>query len=187
MTERQATATQLDLRKLQGAEVLLEKVYPAADLMVEGDEFRIAGDVRFTGLLRKLDETRFRLTGTVRAMLELNCGRCLESFPLPVAVDMDLTYVPQPSAAPTTPDVELQAEDLSTAYYHDHLLDLGEMLREQFNLALPMRPLCEEACKGLCPQCGTNLNRETCGCNVKWEDPRLAVLRSLLERKEHNA
>lgn len=165
----------------------MEKVYPAADLSAETDDFRIASDVRFTGLLRKLDETRFRLTGTVRAMLELNCSRCLESFPLPVAADVDLTYVPQPAGVPVAADVELQDEDLSTAYYHDHLLDLGEMLREQFHLALPMRPLCQEACKGLCPQCGTNLNRETCGCNVKWEDPRLAGLRSLLERKEHNA
>lgn len=187
MTERQVTATQFDLRKLQGAEVLLEKVWPAADVAVTGEDYRIVSDVRFTGFVRKLDETRFTVQGTVRATLELNCSRCLEPLTWPVDVPVELTYVPEAAAAEDTPDAELQDEDFSTAYYRDHVLDLGEMLREQFNLALPMRPLCQEACKGLCPQCGTNLNRETCGCDVKWEDPRLAGLRSLLERKEHNA
>jgi uncharacterized protein len=50
---------------------------------------------------------------------------------------------------------------------------------EQFQLALPMKALCSEACKGLCPTCGTNLNTGTCDCNIKWEDPRLAALKAL--------
>ncbi len=104
--------------------------------------------------------------------------------------------MPQPTGAaaaagdgPSDAELELQDEDLSTAYYHDQMLDLGEMMREQFNLALPMRPLCQEACQGLCPQCGANRNRgDACGCSVKWEDPRLAGLRSLLDQnKTHNA
>jgi uncharacterized protein len=47
-----------------------------------------------------------------------------------------------------------------------------------------MKPLCRDDCKGLCPQCGTNLNRETCTCSPKWEDPRLAALRGLLDRSK---
>ena len=54
-----------------------------------------------------------------------------------------------------------------------------ELLREQFYLALPMKPLCQEDCRGLCPQCGVNRNTGTCDCNVQWEDPRLAALRNL--------
>lgn len=193
MTEHHLPATQFDLRTLTTPEVVVERVYSAADLAQEGDaataDYRIKGDVRFVGLLRKGDQ-RYQLQGTARAILELNCGRCLEAFELPVVADVDLTYVPQPSpsaaAAPST-EVELQDEDLSTAYYQDQVLDLGEMLREQFNLALPMRPLCQDACKGLCPHCGTNLNHGTCACDAKWEDPRLAVLRSLLPNKEHSA
>jgi uncharacterized protein len=52
-------------------------------------------------------------------------------------------------------------------------------MREQFYLALPMKPLCSEACHGLCPVCGTNLNRGTCDCKRDWDDPRLAPLREL--------
>lgn len=174
-------------------EVAVDRVYSPADLDLRpatgepGDDYRVKGDVRFSGRVRKLDGERFRLQGTVRAMLELDCSRCLEPFELPVVADVELSYVPQTAAVAQAPDVELGEDDLTTAYYHDHVLDLGEMIREQLTLALPMRPLCAEDCKGLCPQCGTNLNRGTCSCDVRWEDPRLAGLRSLLENKEHNA
>ena len=52
-------------------------------------------------------------------------------------------------------------------------------MREQLYLALPMKPLCREDCKGLCPNCGTNWNRGTCDCKQGWEDPRLAALNKL--------
>ena len=106
---------------------------------------------------------------------------------------VDLTYVPvRPPAGTAAKDkgrggaeeeVELQDEDLSTAFYHDHVLDLGEMLREQFYLALPMRPLCRPDCKGLCPQCGVDRNVEACQCHAEWVDPRLSVLKALVTRK----
>jgi uncharacterized protein len=55
-------------------------------------------------------------------------------------------------------------------------------MREQFYLALPMKPLCAEGCKGLCPHCGTNLNEATCTCTNEWSDPRLEPLRALGRR-----
>jgi uncharacterized protein len=53
------------------------------------------------------------------------------------------------------------------------------MLREQFYLALPMKPLCRDECRGLCPSCGTNRNTGACTCAPVWEDPRLAPLKEL--------
>ena len=81
---------------------------------------------------------------------------------------------------------EIGEDDLTTAYYRDGLLDIVELLREQFQLALPMKPLCSAACRGLCAQCGTNLNRTECVCGPAWEDPRLAPLKSLLTRTKEN-
>jgi uncharacterized protein len=157
----------------------------------EAEDLRIIGPVTFDGVLQKKDQ-RFRLKGRIKAALELACGRCAEMFQLPIDTEVDLTYVPQPSAQPQshaghakgTDEIELQDEDLTTAYYRDHVLDLAEMLREQFYLAMPMRPLCREDCKGLCPHCGTNLNTATCDCDVRWQDPRLAGLQSLLRGAE---
>ena len=83
-------------------------------------------------------------------------------------------------------EIEIEDDDLTTAYYSDGQLDIGDLLREQFQLALPMKPLCSDACRGLCAQCGANLNRTECGCAPVWEDPRLAPLKSLLNRPKEN-
>jgi uncharacterized protein len=177
------------------AEVPIRRTFTPQELRSSADpeDLRLGGDVRFDGVLQKKDQ-RFRLKGRVQATLELTCGRCVEPFQLPIDTEVDLTYVPQPSSSAPTgakgsdAEVELSDEDLTTAYYRDHLLDFAEMLREQFYLALPMRPLCREECQGLCPHCGTNLNTATCTCDVRWQDPRLAGLQSLLNpgRTEDN-
>ena len=68
------------------------------------------------------------------------------------------------------------------SHYKDDVIDLGEVMREQFFLALPMKPLCRPDCKGLCPICGANRNRQQCECREEWVDPRLAGLKNLLKR-----
>jgi uncharacterized protein len=167
------------------------------------DEFGVLGPVRFRGTLTRSGD-RFQLKGRISATLELSCGRCLTPFPLPLDTAVDLTYVPERLPAPAVKDaaktpaartpakaakpaaeeeMELQDEDLDTAYYRDHVLDLGEMLREQFYLALPMRPLCRPDCQGLCPSCGIDRNVETCQCQTDWVDPRLSGLKALVTRK----
>ena len=70
---------------------------------------------------------------------------------------LELRYVPQTEAAEAGKEHEIHDDDLTTSYYREGTLDVIEMLREQFQLALPMKPLCAEACRGLCPECGTNM------------------------------
>ena len=124
------------------------------------------------------DKAHFCLVGTIATTLELPCGRCLEPFTLPVDASFDLRY--QPHAANTGEgEREIEEDDLSTAFYENETIDLGQLMREQFYLALPMKPLCAENCLGLCTLCGTNLNHGTCTCRREWEDPRLAVLKAL--------
>jgi uncharacterized protein len=183
VTDRVHTSTQIDLRIITAPEIPLRRTFAPAELGPASDDFRLLGDVTFDGILRKKDQ-RFQLKGHVKAPLELTCGRCAEAFAWPIDVDVDLTYVPEPTASADPDEVELNDEDLTTAYFRDQTLDLGEMLREQFYLAMPMRPLCSEDCKGLCPHCGTNLNNATCDCDVRWQDPRLAGLQSLLKNPD---
>jgi uncharacterized protein len=115
----------------------------------------------------------------VRTGLELSCSRCLEPFQLPVDVAFDLRFLPATEMA-TQDEREVQEDDFEISYYRDDQIDLNELLREQFYLELPMKPLCVEGCRGLCPQCGTNLNTGTCTCAPQWEDPRLAPLKGLV-------
>ena len=172
---------QLDLAKIRQPQQSFARTFQPAEVsMGDEDAYRVVAPVQLAFEIHK-DKDRFRLAGTVRTELELGCSRCLEPFRLPVDQAFELRYLPQAEAS-TEPESEVADEDLETSFYRDEQIDLNELLREQFYLALPMKPLCAEACRGLCPQCGTNLNTGTCDCEPVWDDPRLAALRELKSR-----
>jgi uncharacterized protein len=167
----------LDLARIRKSQDRFEQVYAPEEIPVDGDAFTVTAPVALTFDIFK-DGDRFRLAGRVATTLTLTCGRCLEGFVLPVDAAFDLQYVP--GVAPAADgESEIEADDLGTAYYDDEKIDLGQLVQEQFYLALPMKPLCGETCRGLCPQCGANLNRGDCGCSPKWVDPRFAALGAL--------
>lgn len=169
----------LDLNKIRTAQERFERVYQPDQLLREQD-FTLVEPVSLAFDIFK-DKQQFRLVGRVNTTLELPCSRCLEPFTMPVDQTFDLRY--QPHGQNTGEgEREIEEDDLSTAFYENDEIDLGQLMREQFYLALPMKPLCAEGCKGLCPVCGKNLNRETCDCNRTWDDPRMAALRELRHR-----
>jgi uncharacterized protein len=169
----------LNLRSLQSAREHFENRYEASLFLEAGaDVFRVVSPVVLSFDVDRQEIGRYRVTGHLTGELELTCGRCLELFTLPVVADFDLRFVPRTENLGEG-EKQVEEDDLTTAFYSDEQIDLSELIAEQFHLALPMKPLCSEACKGLCPNCGTNLNTETCGCEVKWEDPRLSVLKGL--------
>ena len=145
------------------------------------DAYTIVAPVRLGADLRKDQET-VRFTGSLDTELELACSRCAEGFRVPVHTDFDLLYLPAASAE-TAVEHEVQEDDLETSYYREGIIDLAELVREQLYLALPMKPLCQETCRGLCPECGTNLNASICACTPIWEDPRLAPLKALARKQ----
>ena len=107
------------------------------------------------------DKDRFRIAGTLRTELELPCSRCLEPYRLPVDAAARPAVSAGIGAVLGRRGSRLSEEDVDTSYYRDDQIDLNELLREQFYLALPMKPLCREDCRGLCPQCGVNRNTGT--------------------------
>jgi uncharacterized protein len=123
------------------------------------------------------------LVGRLEARLRLACSRCLEPFERPLAVDFRLAVIRRGVDEPDPPDeVELTAEDADLYPVEGEQLDLGVVAGEQIYLNLPLKPVCEPACRGLCPTCGTNRNRIECGCRQEAVDPRLAPLQRLKER-----
>ena len=167
----------LNLSKIRTAHERYEKVYNPAAFATGDDTFKIVGPVALAFDIFK-DKAQFRLVGRVQAVLGLPCDRCLEAFTLPVDATFDLRYQPR-SDNTGEGEREIEEDDLTTAFYDNQTIDLGQLMREQFYLLLPMKPLCREDCRGLCPVCGTNLNRGACDCRLEWEDPRLAVLKTL--------
>ena len=117
-------------------------------------------DARITGVVHLSKHGHDILVrGSLSGQLELACSRCLEPFAAPAAIDFDLLLVPGPPSA-TAADAELSPDDLDLDYYTGEIVDLESLVKEQIILMLPLKPLCDETCKGLCPHCGANLNRE---------------------------
>ena len=173
----------LDLREMRGPEDRVEQTHPAATFAAGSDDYAFADSVTLALRVRK-DGEKCRISGHVRTTLALSCSRCLERFETPETLAIDLLYLPD-SANRGAGDSEIAEEDLSIAFYRDFQIDLLQLVHEQCQLALPMKPLCRDACRGLCPVCGTNLNEQTCNCETAWRDPRLAALEALVGGRRH--
>jgi uncharacterized protein len=173
----------LDLSKIHGPRHVVERTFQPTAFDPQDEEYRVAAPVELSMVVEKAGGDAFRVVGSAQTTLEMACGRCLEAFQVPVHVNFDLRYVPHVQNTGVGEE-EIEEEDLATAYHREGLIDVVELLREQFQLALPMKPLCSDDCKGLCVECGANLNRTTCGCQPRWEDPRLAALKGLLKSEE---
>lgn len=106
--------------------------------------------------------------GFVNADLILNCSRCLENF------DYGLT-------APFEEEISNKKDDGDFIYFEGDVVDLTDIVVNNILLSLPMKFVCSENCKGLCPKCGENININKCNCEEESCDPRLAVLKDLLK------
>ena len=175
----------LDLTQFRQPETDVARRYEPEEFEGRTSQFRVVAPVDLRFKVHK-DKDRYRLAGQMTTRLELTCSRCLEPFQLPVDSKFDIRYLPQ-SENTGVEESEIEEDDLSDAFYRDEQIDLRQLMEEQFYLALPMKPLHSEDCKGLCANCGANLNETTCNCQVRWEDPRLAGLKALMNRDKDNA
>jgi uncharacterized protein len=172
----------LDVSTIRGGGDRFLRSYEPSAFEADDDSYRVIAPVTLAFDVHK-DGDRYRVVGTLVSALEVTCSRCLEPFTIPIDAAFDLWYVPQ-ALNRGEGEREIVEDDLATAYFEDDAIDLRQLMREQFVLALPMKPLCSETCKGLCPQCGINLNQVTCMCARRWEDPRLSGLRERLDATE---
>jgi len=113
--------------------------------------------------------------GELTTAVELQCDRCLE--PLLQNVEFEIEEEFHPAI-----DISTGAQlpyDEETRIDEHHILDLAEPMRQSIFLALPMHPVCQLNCLGLCNQCGQNLNKGPCDCKESMVDPRLEILKKL--------
>jgi uncharacterized protein len=103
------------------------------------------------------------MRGPVRGRLSLTCARCLEHFTLSVASRLDIELLPR-NKAPRGSEVELKTEEMDIYYFEGDEIDIDPYIFEEIMLNIPVKALCAESCKGICPSCGKNLNIEDCRC-----------------------
>ncbi len=175
----------IEVAKIPSEGMVVATSLEPGDVHVDGEisfVLRPGGDV--DSRVERGDDRSIHVRGRLRATLGLDCGRCLEPYDLRLEQELDLFYLPHREQDPdeAEDDVELSDREVVVAYYRGERLDLGEVLREQLFLALPMRLLCREDCRGLCPTCGRNRNLPGCECEPEAADPRLAVLGQWMEK-----
>jgi len=129
----------------------------------------------------KQDVEDIRLVGNLAGQFESGCARCLEPVRQTVGRDFDLIYRPL-GVDRRADEVSISEAETEIGYYQGDGLLLEDVLREQVLLAVPVRALCREDCKGLCPHCGCNLNVEPCHCEQRPGDPRWEALSEIRKK-----
>ena len=172
----------LDVASLREGSTRLDRQI-APEAMPREDDYRLLAPVVLEASATRA-RARVGIAGQAATTLELVCSRCLEGFPVPVTAAFDLAYLPSDAAPAGGGEVEVADEDINTAYYQHGQIDLAELIHEQLYLVLPMKPLCKDDCRGLCPVCGANRNVTACACETTWTNPRLAGLKALLNEND---
>lgn len=142
----------------------------------KGPEFSLA-ETSVDGFATRVGET-VTLLFEVRTAIGTQCGRCLEPLVIPVNSDIKYNLIPLPEKSGREIEISPDsAEEINIGYYDGDEVDLDPIVLEQVVLQIPIKPLCREACKGLCPGCGADLNVQTCGCRADAGDLRFAALK----------
>ncbi len=123
------------------------------------------------------------VNGSIHGRVTLRCSRCLADFEQDLSIDIDLRYHPVGDLEKEEA-YEVPKDEINIGFYSDDEIDVTQIVREQLILSLPMKPLCDERCKGLCPVCGADINVETCGCKDEAIDPRLESLKRLFSNRK---
>jgi DUF177 domain-containing protein len=173
----------LEVNRLREGQERFDRVIQPGDLPQE-DDYRLADPVELEARVVR-DQASVAIAGSARTTLELVCSRCLDPFRVPVNAEFDLRYLPMSAAPAPGEETAIDDEDVNTAFYKEGVIDVGELLHEQLYLTLPMKPLCRPDCLGLCPVCGVNRNTTDCACDARWEDPRFAGLKALLDDNDN--
>lgn len=132
------------------------------------EEIKVLSPVKVDGVMY-MTENVLNFNAHVKTSLELICSRCLQPFEKMFENDINEQFT-----------FDRNNKDVDTTFLDSDSLNVTEMIIEDIILSLPMKHLCKDDCKGLCPVCGTNLNFSSCNCSKSEIDPRLAKLKDLL-------
>ncbi|MFQ9800267.1 MAG: YceD family protein [Clostridia bacterium] len=148
----------------------------------EKEPITIGGEIiRFTepwdvrGTLANVGGAVIEFDAAVDTEVHMTCSRCMKDVRLPLHITVRQRFAPEqnPDGNPAEPEDDVMR-------FHGYRIDLQETIAEEVQLAIPMKVLCREDCKGLCPSCGKDLNEGPCGCHHEETDPRWDALKGLL-------
>ena len=124
--------------------------------------------------LNKVSTGTLRFQAQSRCVLSAECSRCLEPVELPFDINVDDELILDDNGGACTRD-----DDEKLSFVSDRELDVDNFIKEELMIGFPLKVLCSEECRGICPKCGANLNKGECGCDRTVLDPRMAKIRDL--------
>jgi uncharacterized protein len=130
------------------------------------------------------NDLNLNVDGTVETAINFKCSCCTKDFTRPLVASFNASYLPQPKWTNADAEIELRYEDMEVEYYDGITLDVNLVVLEQIELAIPMRFVCREDCKGLCYKCGADLNEGACNCKNEKIDSRLSVLLEFKKKQD---
>lgn len=167
----------LDVKDLAVRKLHIRKTYNPGTIDLASAEIKQVEPLQVTATAELL-EGQIRVEGTIETKIEMVCARCLEPVFEEVHRNFDLFYAPMPRDAKPGED-QLKDDDTEIAFFQGEGLFLADIIKEQVLLALPVKVICQSDCRGLCANCGANLNHEECRCETHATDPRMAPLARL--------
>lgn len=154
---------------------LLETV----DIVGEGFDLKTPVDALFK--VEKQADNVYTLSGNLKVLVETACGRCGKL--IPIDLDQHFEYVLRIEEEPEhSTEYQCSDDDCETLFLAGDVLESNEILAEQVLLAIPLRKLCHDSCKGLCEKCGIDLNHKKCQCGENNENSPFSILKTLQKK-----
>jgi len=170
----------IDIRQIQpeGSDFHYSGTAEDMEISIEGVKFPspVEADIAAT-----LSGDEIICQGEIYASVEIECSRCLEIFDFPITAR--LQFVVQ--MLDTTLDVSSDDadDDYEVIPKTQSVCDVSQRIRDAIVLNIPLKPLCDEDCRGLCPMCGINLNEDDCDCTPDKADERWEALKDLFNEE----
>jgi len=172
----------ISVQEVPQGESVLELRETPAGLELTGLSAQFTSEVPVNLRLHRR-ENEIVIWGSASGTVSEECSRCLNAVERKFSVEFEI-FCDKIGARTGEREGEEKGGETFVVFHDGRTLELGPCVREALVLSLPIKPLCSEDCKGLCPICGVNLNETTCSCDRSRVDPRWSVLEKLKKREE---
>lgn len=147
-------------------------------IQFQDESVKLKADIKAEVVLSYRKDDAYGLRGDMVARVDSSCGRC--GVTVHLTLEQNFHYQVLLKEEPLVEsEYECTNENFDLLYLAEPFIETKDVLSEQFVLALPVQMLCAEDCKGLCDQCGTNLNRKSCNCGEISKNSPFAILKDL--------
>ena len=157
-----------------GAEIKLDTTVGFSDAEFLGESYRFLAPLKVYGRIYNNGQS-LTLEADVRGRMKTECARCLDELETDVEFSVNELLSQRKESQEDSEDIIL---------FDGYEIELDDIIADHFLMNVSGRYLCSDDCKGLCPQCGTNLNKGECDCNTEYIDPRWQALADILKNSE---